>query len=44
METLHAAADYVQSRLGGVQPVVGIVLGSGLGKLSNEIEHPLTIP
>ena len=44
METLHAAADYVQSRLGGVQPVMGIVLGSGLGKLSNEIEHPLTIP
>ena len=42
-ETLYAAADYVKSRLGGLHPTVGIVLGSGLGKLSEHIENPLTI-
>ena len=43
-ETIHLAADYVASRLGEKKPVVGIVLGSGLGKLADEIEDPLVIP
>ena len=44
LETIYAAADYVKSRLEGRQPLVGIVLGSGLGKLADEIENPLVIP
>ena len=44
LETIHLAADCVKQRLGGKQPVVGIVLGSGLGKLADEIENPLVIP
>ena len=44
LETIHAAARYVREKMGGIQPVVGIVLGSGLGKLADEIENPLVIP
>ena len=43
-DTINLAADYVKTRLDGRQPVVGIVLGSGLGKLADEIENPLVIP
>ena len=44
LETIYAASDYVKSRLEGRQPLVGIVLGSGLGKLADEIQNPLVIP
>ena len=44
LETIYAAADYVKTRLDGRQPLVGIVLGSGLGKLADEIENPLVTP
>ena len=44
IETIHLAADCVKKRLAGFEPVVGIVLGSGLGKLADEIENPLVIP
>ena len=43
-ETIFAAADYVKEQLRGLCPEVGIVLGSGLGKLSDEINDPITIP
>ncbi len=38
------AAQYIGSRLEGRRPQVGIVLGSGLGKLGDSIENPLVIP
>ena len=44
LETIHLAADLVKSRLNGRQPLVGIILGSGLGKLADEIEDPIVIP
>jgi len=44
LETIHAAADCVRERLEGRKPVVGIVLGSGLGKLADQIEDPIVIP
>ena len=44
LETIYAASDYVKSQLKGRQPVVGIVLGSGLGKLADEIQDPIVIP
>ena len=41
---IHAASDYLSTRLQGRKPVIGIVLGSGLGKLADQIEDPLVIP
>lgn len=43
-ERIYTAADYLKSRLGDLKPKVGIVLGSGLGKLAESISNPLTIP
>ena len=44
LSMIHAASDYLASRLQGRKPVIGIVLGSGLGKLADEIEDPLVVP
>ena len=43
LETIHAAASHVRVRLQGRAPQVGIVLGSGLGKLADHIQDPLVI-
>ncbi|MGN1233388.1 MAG: purine-nucleoside phosphorylase [Candidatus Cryptobacteroides sp.] len=43
-DRIHNAAEYVRSQLQGRQPVVGIVLGSGLGKLAEKISDPIVIP
>lgn len=43
-ERIYTAADYVKSQLGDLRPKVGIVLGSGLGKLAESISNPITIP
>ena len=42
--TIKLANEYIQQILEGRKPVVGIVLGSGLGRLADEIEDPLVIP
>ena len=44
LKTILNAAEYVSERLGGRKPEVGIVLGSGLGKLADQIGDPLVIP
>ena len=44
VERIMTAADYVASRLNGHKPMVGIVLGSGLGKLAEKIEDKIVIP
>ena len=45
-ERIYNAAGYIKDILvaKGLEPKIGIVLGSGLGRLSDEIENPLTIP
>ena len=45
-ERIYKAAGYIKDILdgSGVKPKVGIVLGSGLGRLSDEIENQITIP
>ena len=44
IEKIHTAADYVTGMLAGRKPEIGIVLGSGLGKLADQIEQPLVVP
>lgn len=41
---IHTSADFVASKIGGKQPSVGIVLGSGLGKLADIIQDPVVVP
>ncbi len=44
IEIIKTAAQYVSERSGGLKPQVGIVLGSGLGKLAESITDPIVIP
>lgn len=44
LERIHKAADYVRGIIGDTKPVAGIVLGSGLGKLTEKIENQTVIP
>ena len=43
-QAIQAASDALLGYIDGKKPVVGIVLGSGLGKLADKIENPITIP
>lgn len=38
------AAAYINAQTGDRKPLVGIILGSGLGDLANQIERPIVIP
>ena len=44
IERIDKAADFVRSRIGDARPEVGIILGSGLGKLGDSIEGKTVIP
>ena len=44
LKLINAAAEYLSMRLQGRKPVAGIVLGSGLGKLADQIEDPIVVP
>ncbi|MBR4774579.1 MAG: purine-nucleoside phosphorylase [Bacteroidales bacterium] len=44
IETINRLADIIKERIHGLQPVLGIVLGSGLGKLADIIQDPIVIP
>lgn len=44
IETINRLADIIKGRLDGKQPVLGIVLGSGLGSLADQIKDPVVIP
>ena len=45
LETIYKAPAYIKEIRDneGLAPKVGIVLGSGLGRLSDDIENPVTI-
>lgn len=38
------AADYIREQIQGQTPLVGVILGSGLGALADHIQNPVTIP
>lgn len=44
VKRIQDCADYLKEKTGGMKPVAGIVLGSGLGKLAETIENPVVIP
>lgn len=44
MQIIRSSADYIKSRIGDRKPLVGIVLGSGLGRLGEKINNAITIP
>ena len=44
IERIHLAAEYIQKQIGDLKPVVGIILGSGLGKRANSVKDPIVIP
>ena len=43
-QSIQAASDALLGYIESKKPVVGIVLGSGLGKLADKIADPITIP
>lgn len=43
IEDMDRIADEIRSRI-SVQPVIGLILGSGLGALSEAVEDPIIIP
>ena len=44
IDNIKAAAAHIRQRTGDVSPKIGIILGSGLGKLGEQIEDPIVIP
>ena len=44
VEKINTAAGYIAAKTGGVNPPVGIILGSGLGKRPDRITDPVVIP
>ena len=43
-QTIDNAAAYLQEQLGPHQPTIGLILGSGLGVMADEINNPVVIP
>ncbi len=44
IEIIHGITACLEQRLQGRKPLLGIVLGSGLGQLADTIQNPLVIP
>ncbi|MCY9657052.1 purine-nucleoside phosphorylase [Paenibacillus chondroitinus] len=43
IEKINEAAAFIKGKLGDVAPVIGLVLGSGLGDMANQVENPIAI-
>lgn len=44
VQQIDEAVTYIQQRIGTHEPVIGMVLGSGLGDLAHEVEDAVAIP
>ncbi len=42
-QKIHTAREFIESKI-NTTPEIGLILGSGLGSLANEIENPTIIP
>ncbi|UJF31202.1 purine-nucleoside phosphorylase [Paenibacillus hexagrammi] len=43
IQQIQEAAAFISSKLGQVKPVIGLVLGSGLGDLAHQVENSIAI-
>lgn len=43
IQKINEAAAFIQGKLGSAAPVIGLVLGSGLGDMANQVENPIAI-
>ena len=43
-ENLHEAASRLHALIGGRKPEIGIILGSGLGPLADQVENAVQVP
>ncbi|KSU85647.1 MULTISPECIES: purine-nucleoside phosphorylase [Fictibacillus] len=43
LSNMNEAATLIQSKIEGIQPEIGLILGSGLGELADEIENAVQI-
>jgi purine-nucleoside phosphorylase len=41
---IEETAAFLHNRLGGFQPKIGLILGSGLGLLADEVQNPVVVP
>ncbi|MBO4525690.1 MAG: purine-nucleoside phosphorylase, partial [Bacteroidales bacterium] len=44
VERIKAAAGFLQGKLAGRKPEIGIILGSGLGNLADKISDQIVVP
>jgi len=44
LEQIREAAAYIAGKLDGNKPLIGLVLGSGLGDLAEQVGNPVSIP
>ena len=44
IERINKAAAFIKERLGGRQPKVALILGSGLGPIADSVKDPIVIP
>jgi purine-nucleoside phosphorylase len=44
LQKIEQATNFIRSKIGGFTPTFGIILGTGLGKLTTEIDIKFTIP
>lgn len=43
LQQIQEASNYIASRLGDRKPAIGLILGSGLGDLAEQVENPVHI-
>ncbi|HEY0828933.1 MAG TPA: purine-nucleoside phosphorylase [Bacilli bacterium] len=43
-EQITEAANYIRSKIGSLTPTIGLILGSGLGDIGNQIEESVFLP
>lgn len=41
---IEEIVSYIKNKIQNIEPDTGIILGSGLGSIANEIKNPITIP
>ncbi|MCL2368354.1 MAG: purine-nucleoside phosphorylase [Oscillospiraceae bacterium] len=44
LERINTSTSYLESKLEGRKPQVGMILGSGLGDYADQLENPIAIP